>query len=342
VEGFSSTADDDPAMALRRLVNGYYASQALSVVATLGIADLLAEGPRTSDDLATATNTDPSALYRVLRALAAEGVFTEGDNRQFDLTPVGYHLRSDADPSLQAWTAFVGRPYQWKAWTRLVDSVRTGENAFRLAHGMGSWDYRAAHPEESAIFDRAMVSLTSQFSAAIVAAYDFSRFRRVVDVGGGHGALVADVLRANPETRGVLFDQPHVVAHAAELLSEMGVDDRCEVVGGSFFDQVPGGGDAYILKSVVHDWNDEESVRILTVCRSAMHADAVLLVMERLIAPPNLGADDKLSDLNMLVGPGGRERTIEEFDDLLEQGGFRLRQVVATGSPMRVLEAAPA
>ncbi len=328
-------------MVLRRLVAGYYASQALHVVATLGIADLLADGPRTCDDLATATSTDPSALYRVLRALAAEGVFTEGDDRQFDLTPVGYHLRSDAEPSLQAWTAFLGRPYQWKAWTRLGDSVRTGENAFRLAHGMGSWDYRATHPEEGAIFDRAMVSLTSQFSAAIVAAYDFSRFRRVVDVGGGHGALLADVLRANTETRGVLFDQPHVVADAAGLLAQMGVDDRCEILGGSFFDHVPGGGDAYILKSVVHDWDDEQSVRILTACRSAMHSGAVLLVMERLIAPPNLGADDKLSDLNMLVGPGGRERTIEEFEDLLERGGFRLTQVIPSGSAMQVLEAVP-
>ena len=329
-------------MVLRRLVNGYYASQALHVVATLGIADLLAEGPRTSDELATTTNTDPSALYRVLRALAALGVFIEDEHRRFGLTPVGDHLRSDADPSLQAWTAFVGRPSQWKAWTRLADSVRTGENAFRLAHGMGSWDYRANHPDEGDIFDRAMVSLTSQFSAAIVAAYDFSRFRRVVDVGGGHGALLADVLRANAGTRGVLFDQPHVVAHAPELLSQLGVDDRCEIVGGSFFDGVPGGGDAYILKSVVHDWDDEQSVRILEACRSAMDGDAVLLVMERLIAPPNLGADDKLSDLNMLVGPGGMERTIEEFDDLLERGGFRLSQVIATGSAMRVIEAVPA
>ena len=144
------------------------------------------------------------------------------------------------------------------------------------------------------------------------------------------------------QTRGVLFDQPHVVAHAPEFLSQMGVDDRCEIVGGSFFDGVPGGGDAYILKSVVHDWDDEQSVRILEACRSAMDGDAVLLVMERLIAPPNLGADDKLSDLNMLVGPGGMERTIEEFDDLLERGGFRLSQVIATGSAMRVIEAVPA
>ena len=302
----------------------------------------MADGPRTSDDLATATGADPSALYRVLRALAAEGVFTEGNDRRFDLTPVGDHLRSDANSSLQAWTAFVGRPYQWQAWTRLGDTVRTGENAFRLAHGMGSWDYRAAHPEEGAIFDRAMVSLTSQFSAAIAAAYDFSRFRRIVDVGGGHGALLAEVLSADTETRGVLFDQPHVVAHAAELLSERGLDDRCEIVGGSFFEQVPTGGDAYILKSVLHDWDDEEAVRILTVCRAAMDRDSVLLVMERLIAPPNLGADDKLSDLNMLVGPGGRERTIEEFEDLLAGGRFRLSQVIATGSAMRVLEAVPA
>jgi predicted O-methyltransferase YrrM len=326
---------------LRRLVNAFYASQALSVVATLGIADLLAEGPRTSDDLATATSTDPSSLYRVLRALAAVGVFTEDGDRQFALTPVGYHLRSDAAPSLQAWTAFMGRRYQWEAWTRLGDGLRTGENAFRLAHGTGSWEYRATHPEEGEIFDRAMVSLTSQFSASIIASYDFSPFRRIVDVGGGHGALLADILRASPQARGVLFDQPHVVARATEHLSRMGLDDRCEIVEGSFFESVPRGGDVYILKSVLHDWDDERSVQILTACRSAVDRDAVLLVMERLIAPPNLGADDKLSDLNMLVGPGGRERTIEEFQDLLEGGGFRLSQVVATGSAMKVLESVP-
>jgi hypothetical protein len=335
-------SDEDPALELRRLVNGFYVSQALCVVATLGIADLLADGPRRSDELAAVTGSDARALYRVLRALAAVGVFVEGDHRDFELTPVGDHLRSDATPSLQAWAAFVGRPYHWQAWTHLADSVRTGQNAFRIAHGVGSWDYRAAHAEEAAIFDRAMVSLTRQFTAAITTAYDFGRFAKIIDVGGGHGGFLTEVLCVHPAVRGVVFDLPHVVAGAPATLDAAGVADRCEIVGGSFFEDVPAGGDAYVLKSVLHDWEDEQAVEILATCRRAVSAPATLLVLERVLAPPNLGADGKFSDLNMLVGPGGKERTAEEFGDLLRRGGFRLTDVIETGSAMVVLEATPA
>ncbi len=187
-----------------------------------------------------------------------------------------------------------------------------------------------------------MVSLTRQFSAAIIAAYDFGRFATIVDVGGGHGGFLTEVLRANPSVHGVLYDLPHVVAGAPPTLDAAGVADRCEIVGGSFFDDVPAGGDAYVLKSVVHDWEDEQAVEILATCRRAIPSHATLLVLERVLAPPNVGADGKLSDLNMLVAPGGRERTVEEFGDLLQRGGFRLADVIETASAMVVLEASPA
>jgi hypothetical protein len=301
-----SDSAERPAAVLRRLVNGYQVSQALHVAATLGIADRLADGPRGCDELSRATGTDADALYRLLRALASVGVFTELDDRQFASTAVSDLLRSDAPVSLHGWASFIARPYYWEAWSHLIDSVRTGENAFRLTHGMGPWEYRAIHPEEGAIFDRAMASLTGQVSAAVVAAYDFSPFRRVADVGGGSGAFVAELLAAYPTVEAVVFDQPHVVANAQAVLVSGELADRCTFVGGDFFTAVPANVDAYVLKSVIHDWADAEAVKILTVCRTCGGPASTILVVERALSGPNEGPDNKFSDLNMLVGPGVR------------------------------------
>jgi O-methyltransferase domain/Dimerisation domain len=248
---------------LKGMINGYRVSQAIYVAATLGIADLLKDGPRTSDELAAKTGTDLPALYRLLRALAAVGVLHEDDGRRFDLTPLGDQLRSDHPESLGGWAAYIGRSYYWDAWGHLLESVRTGENAFRLLTGSDVWSYRAEHPEESAIFDRAMVAQTGASNRSVIDAYDFGRFKTVCDVGGGYGSLLASLLERYPTMQGILFDQRHVVTNADDVLR--GVADRCRVVAGSFFESVPQGGDAYLLRAIIHDWEDEQATEILRV-----------------------------------------------------------------------------
>jgi len=337
-----SESEESAAQVLPRLVDGYQISQAIHVAATLGIADLLADGPRSSDDLATVTGTHPRSLYRLLRALASVGVFHEESGRRFSVTPVGDGLRSDTADSLHGWAAFVGRPYYWDAWAHLLQSVQTGENAFRTLHGASIWEYRAERPDESAVFDRAMTSLTGRINGSLLEAFDFGRFGTVVDVGGGRGALLAAILSAHPGTRGVLFDQPHVVFEAQPGLEAAGVAERCLMVGGSFFEAVPEGRDAYVLKSIIHDWEAEEAVAILRTCRRAVPSRGAVLVIERLLGPPNEDSQTKFSDLNMLVSPGGQERTIEEFEALFEAAGFRLAQTTPTASGFHVIEATPA
>src|SRR4051794_28717077 len=206
--------DESPSATLRRLVNGYQVSQALHVAATLGVADRLADGPRTSDEIAAAVGAHAGSLYRVLRALASVGVLHEEDGRRFALTTVGECLRSDADEPVGGWAAMIGRPYVWRAWDGLLDSVRTGESAFERLHGVDPWTYRTRDPEEGAIFDRAMGDITRRAQRSTLAAFDFSRFGTVVDVGGGNGALLVALLRAHPQMRGVVLDLPHTIAAA--------------------------------------------------------------------------------------------------------------------------------
>ena len=338
--GPCQTRDDDVSSAyasVMRLVNGYQISQALHVAASLGIADLLASGARTNDELAAATGTHAEALYRVLRTLAAASVFHEAPGRGFSLAPMGECLRTDAAEPAGPWAAFVGRPYIWAAWSHLMHSVRTGETAFSSVHGEGVWAYRAAHPEEGAIFDAAMTALSKDVAAGVIAAYDFTPFSRAVDVGGGRGALVGGVLAAHPALHGVVFDQPHVVAQAKSELEALGVADRCEAVGGSFFDEVPSG-DLILLKAVLHDWDDAHAQTILRTCRRAIAPGGTLLVIERVLPPPNEGLEAKSADLNMLVGPGGRERTAEEFAALLASAGFALARVMPTRTRMAIVE----
>ena len=317
---------------LRRIVNSYQLSQAIHVAAVLGIADLLADGPRTTDELAAATETDQRALYRLLRALAAFGLLHEGEQRRFSLTELGDPLRTDAPESVAGWAAFVGRRNVRDAWSFLLETIRTGENSFKLAHGISVWEYRAQHRDEGEIFDRAMASSTQLVTRSLIKAYDFGRFGTIVDVGGGNGSLLCALLTEYPSLNGVLFDQPHVVE---------GVDlgERGRVVAGSFFESVPAGGDAYLLKWIIHDWEDEEALAIL---RNVRRNPGALLVVERIVDPPNQGPETKLGDLNMLVGPGGQERTREEFEALFEAAGYELVGDTSTDSGMHVLEGTPA
>jgi hypothetical protein len=334
--------DDSPSVTLRTLVNGYQVSQAIHVAATLGVADRLADGPRTSDELAAAVGAHAESLYRLLRALAAVGVLHEEDGRRFALTPVGECLRADAAEPVGGWAAMIGRPYFWRAWDGLLHTVRTGENAFERLHGVDAWTYRARDPEEGAIFDRAMADITRRALPSMLAAFDLSRFGTVVDVGGGNGALLVALLCAHPQMRGVVLDLPHVIAAASRAIAAAGLEARCEAVAGSFFDGVPAGGDAYILRAVLHDWDDPDAVAILRRVRAAAAADATLVVIERDLGAPNAAPDAKLSDLNMLVVPGGRERTEGEYGALLAAGGFRLAERHPAGFGLAVMVAAPA
>jgi hypothetical protein len=301
----------------------------------------LADGARASDWLADKTGSHARALYRLLRALAAAGIFREGEGATFELTSLGACLRSDAPEPVAPWAELIGRPNYWRAWGELAHSVRTGENAFRHANGSEVWAYRSCHAEEGQRFDAAMTALSHQVSEAITAAYDFRSFQRLVDVGGGRGGLLAAVLKKNPALTAVLFDQPHVVAEAGPVLAAAGVGQRCAIVGGSFFEKVPGGCDGYLLKAIIHDWDDDDAERILGACRSAMPPSAKLLLIEQILAGPNKGLVAKMSDLNMLVSPGGRERTREEFASLLLRTGFRMTSLTATKTPLSIIESVP-
>ncbi len=333
---------ESPSAALTRLVNGYQVTLALHAAAVLGIADLLAGGVNSVGEVAAATGTQPDPLYRLLRALAAAGVFHEEPVRRFTLTAMGECMRSDAADPVAPWAMLAGQAYVHRAWEALPHSLRTGESAFRHLHGVDVWEHRARHPAQAAIFDRAMSGISRRVAEAVAVTCDFGRFCRVVDVGGGEGVLLARILAAHPGVCGTLFDLPHVAARAAPVLDAAGVAGRCDVVAGDFFSGVPADGDAYLLKGILHDWDDAAAAAILHACRRAIAPGGMLLVIERLIAAANEGADAKFSDLNMLVLPGGRERTREEFEVLFTASGFRLSKVIATGTRMSVLEAQPA
>ena len=329
-----------PPATLLQMMTGYWVSQALYVAAKLGIADLLADGPVDCEDLAAATGTHAPSLQRVLRALASVGVFTEVSPGSFALTPLAELLRTETPGSMRA-LAIMYAEEQYRAWGGLLHSVRTGEMAFDHQFGMGYFEYLAQHPEADRVFNEAMTGWTHQLVGAVMDTYDFSPFKTIVDVGAGYGALLTAILRSNPGTRGVLFEQPHVVASAEEQLVAAGVADRCTFVGGDFFAAVPTGGDAYVLSQILHDWDDERCVAILGQCRRVMPDHGKLLVVE-LVLPegdePFLG---KWLDLHMLVLLGSRERTAAEYDTLFRAAGFKLARVVPTPPGPSVVEAVP-
>jgi hypothetical protein len=331
---------EDPVVVLDRLIVGHWVAQAIAVVAELGVADRLADGPRSVEDLAAELGADAGALHRVLRALASEGVFTEVEPRRFGLTPIARLLRSDVPGSLRA-VARLTNDLDWSAWRRLDHSVRTGQPAFPVVHGTEPFAYLAAHPEAGATFDEAMTGLTAKNAAPVVDAYDFSPFATIVDVGGGHGAFLTAILRAHPRARGILADLPLVVEGARARIAAAGLAERCACVPTDMFEAVPPGGDAYILSSVIHDWDEARSQRILTNCRRAMGDDARLLLVEMIIPEGDAPAVGKWLDLEMLVCFGGRERTEAEYRMLLAATGFELTRVVATSTPASVIEARP-
>lgn len=331
-----------PAAAIRQLTLGTAVSQAISVFARLGVADTLVAGPREAEEIAQLIGAHGSALYRLLRALGDVEIVTELENRQFALTPLGEMLRSDVPGSLRGWATMVGMPFHRYSWTDLYETIRTGESAFERVHGMKLFDYLAAHPEDASIFDTAMTSASTSETVSIVQAYDFSRFGTIVDVGGGRGGLLAAILVANPHLHGVLFDVPAVVAGAEEIISSAEIVDRCKVVSGDFFDFVPQGGDAYLLSNIIHDWGDDQAVKILSTCRAAMADTACVLLAELVLAKDHQPSRGNFSDLEMLVmTSGGRQRTEAEFRTLLRRAGLELTRIVPSAGQTSLVEAVP-
>ena len=331
----------DPSIELMRLINGYQVSQAVHAAATLGVADQLKDGPKSYDTVAQACGAHPRSLYRLLRALAAVGVFHESGNKEFSLTPLGVCLTSDAPGSTRNYARWIGTPGQWGSWGNLLHSIKSGETALRFAYGVDAWTYRMQHPEEQAVFDSAMSGNSRSEAQAVLEAFDFSRFSCVVDVGGGQGLLLKTILLAFPATRGILFDQPQVIASVDQTLASAELAQRCQIVAGNFFESVPENCDAYVMKVIIHDWDDRTSVDILRTCRRAMAPTARLVVIERVVGLPNEMPEAKFSDLNMMVQYGAMERTRQEFDDLLKIGGFKITEIVPTRSPLSIIVAQP-
>jgi hypothetical protein len=319
---------------------GYWVSRALYAAAKLGLADKLAAGPRSAAELAKETGTLASALHRLMRLLAGLGILkTERQGQRFSLTPLGEAMKSDAPGAARATLLSVAGPLFWKACEEYMYSLETGKTGFEKVYGMPAFDYLAKHPEEAANFTQAMIGVHGEEPRAVVAAYDFSGFGTIVDVGGASGNMVVEILNRYPKTRGVLFDLPHVVADAQKSFQANGLTDRTRVEGGSFFDRVPEGGDAYVLSHVIHDWSEEQCLTILGNCRKAMKPDAKLLIVEMVLPAGDEMHPGKLLDLTMLVMPGGQERTAEEYAALLDKAGFRLTRIVPTQSAVSVVEA---
>jgi SAM-dependent methyltransferase len=334
----SREAGPSAAVSLLQMTVGGWITQAIHVAAVLGVADHLAAGGIAIGDLAQRVGAHPGALERLLRALASVGIFAESAPGEWRLTPLAEPLLSDAPGSLRAWATMVGEDWYRATWTQLIESVRSGAPAFDRVHGMRPFQFFAAHPPAEQLFTRAMGSFSASEIAAILAAYDFSAFASIADVGGGHGALMAAILRAHPQPKGLVFDLPGTIPAAQALLRQEGLEDRCGTVAGDFSAEVPGGFDAYVLKHIIHDWNDEAAVRILSNCRRALARHGKVLLIEIVLAPSREAAFGTLLDLEMLL-IGGAERTAEQYETLFSLAGLQLSRVIRTDAPVSILEA---
>ena len=330
-----------PPMQMFLLSEGTTILTGVTLAAELGVADLLSNGPRSSDEIAHATSTHPGSLYRLLRLLSVFGVFSELEPGRFEQTPTSELLRSGTPNSMRPWMRMVGLAAWGPMFAQAMHSVRTGEPSFERTMGVAFFEYMTGHPHDGEIFNEAMTAFGQGVVAAVVQAYDFGGIQRLVDVGGGHGALISAILQANPSLQGTLFDLPHVAAGARSALSVAAVADRCQIASGDFFESVPPGGDAYILKWIIHDWDRDRAVAILRNCRRAMNPNGRLLLIESVISGPDEPDPGKIMDFIMLLGLGGQERTEQQYADLLGEAGFDLNRVVPTASPMSLIEAMP-
>jgi hypothetical protein len=322
---------------LDQMITGYWISQAIYAAAKFGIADHLKDRPKTVGELAGATSTNPDALYRLLRALASVGIFTEGEARRFSLTPLAEPLRSDVAGSKRA-LALMSGDEPFRAWAEIDYSIRTGKIAFDKVFGKPIFDYLGDHPDKARTFDAAMVGVHGRESDAVLDAYDFSGFGVVADVGGGNGSQMTAILKKHSRMKGILFDLPHVIGRAKERIQAAGMLDRCTLVFGSFFEAVPEGADAYVMRHIIHDWDEDKCLTILRNCHRAMSPASKLLVIESVIPPGNEPFQGKFLDLQMLLIPGGKERTEDEYRTLFERAGFELSGIVPTATEVSIVE----
>jgi O-methyltransferase domain/Dimerisation domain len=331
----------EPQQKLLEMLAGKWIAQAISVAASLGIADLLADEPKSAEQLAAASSSQADSLYRMLRALTIAGVFAETDDHRFSLTPLSGCLRSGARNSMRNWARMQGLPLFVRSWDELLDCVKTGQTGLKRAFGLDNpFAYFAEHAEDGQVFNDAMTEMTRNVGPFIAEAYDFGKFRKIVDAGGGHGILLASILERYPQPRGVLFDLPQVVGGAAPTLEAAGIADRCELVAGDLFESVPRA-DGYVMKSIIHGFQKDRASAILQNVRRAMGNDGRVLIVEHVVPSGSEPAFGKVADLQMLVMSGGRERTPEEFADLFEASGFRLGGIHPTRAPHSIIEGVP-
>lgn len=328
-----------PHVQIIQMGTAYWVSQFVYTAARLGLADLLADGPRSAGDLAAATGTQPRPLHRFLRTLAGLGLLTQDGGDRFALTPLGAALRSDAPGAAHATVLSFGGPPFTTAFAEFQYSLETGRTALEKVCGVPLFDYLAQRPAEAARFSDAMVGIHGVEPPAVAAAYDFSRFGTIVDVGGATGNMLGHILKRHSAPRGVLFDRPHVVTEAPALLRAHGVDGRVTIEPGNFFDAVPAGGDAYILSHIIHDWNEDQCLTILGHCRKAMKPGATLLIVEFVLPEGDVPHFGKIADMVMLTIPGGEERTAAEYDTLLAAAGLTMTRVCPTSSDVSIVEA---
>lgn len=331
-----------PEAQLMQMVMGCFVSQAVSVAARLGIADLVRDNPKSVRELAEATETHERSLYRLLRSLASVGVFAETEEKVFALSPLAEPLLSNRAGSVRDAAIFIGADWHWSVYSAMMHSVKTGEAAWKQVHGAEAFPYFRQNPDEYEIFNRAMSSFSAMAMPVVEAANNenvFDGAKTLVDIAGGHGTLLAGFLRANPQLEGILFDLPEVITGAPEYLEKENIGERVEIVSGDFFESVPENCDVYMMKHIIHDWDDERAVKILKNIARAMNADGKVLIVELVIPTGNTPHAGKIMDLEMLVSPGGVERTEAEYRELLAQAGLKLVRVIPSQSPLSIVEA---
>lgn len=319
-------------------IHACYVSASISAAAQLRLADLICVQPRRPEEVADITGTNPGAVYRLLRALASVGVFTELDDGRFAGTPKAELIRSDIPGSLHAIAVMMGSELQWPSLGDLTHTIRTGQPAFEHVFGTSVWEYLAGHQEARQLFHQAMTSVSETDASAILDAYDFTQAGQVVDIGGGQGTLLAAILRRYPALHGVLYDQPEVMDEARALFMRQGVADRATAAAGDMLTHIPPGAGTYLMKTVLHDWDDDRARQLLASCRKAMDRKSRLLVISRLVQPGNGPDSAKFQDLNMLIHLGGAERTAAETDNLLKVSGLRIARIIPTQSPLSIVE----
>jgi len=330
-----------PDVILMQMLFGAQMQRSVCLASRLGIPDLLATQSQTAEELADKTGMNAPSLYRLLRTLASIGVFSETADRKFELTPISSLLRSDVSNSVRDFAVMMGEDWIWQAWGELPYSVETGGVAHEKVQGMGSFEFFQKNEESGKVFNAAMTNFTRAIIPAVIEGYDFSGVNRLVDIAGGHGLLLAGILKANPHLQGVLFDLPFVIEGAGEMLQKEDVSDRVELASGDFFESVPAGADAYMMKHIIHDWDDESSIKILQNIRSAMNEKGKVLIIEMVVPEGSEPHPSKALDILMLVMEGGKERTKDEYRKLLDATGFKMTRIIPTKSPYSLIEGEP-